>query len=475
MIEFFKLSWGSHIFITLLLGICILAQTLALILNFYRHSITAPRIFENLFEISILIEILVFSFMYGQMVNGYKSGLIAPTGYEETRILVFTWLLLLVIIISFLNKMLLPVVVLPAIIISLPAMEHMLGANYPLLFVLALIFILGRSIKICISSGIAIKTNISALSVMRAVDTLHTGILVSEKDGNNLLSNGQIQKLMLKITGKVFRNSIQFYEALDSGQYKTKYKKTELDGKRVYLLNDGTAWMFTKTDIKFRMKNYMHISVADVSELWSLTAKLQLQDEELRQKSKDLKESIANLHIFSKEKEIENAKMRAHDILGQRLTVLLRIIQDKDNLDYELLTSLSKGLLAELKAEQNQIRPQDEIKSIQQIFAAIGVDIRFEGQLPDNGEQANLFVDIIREGSTNAVRHGLATEINIKAKSTKQSYNLTISNNGYTTTTPIVPGSGIGVMINKVNAQGGNLDIIHHPLFTLSIDLPGGD
>jgi glucose-6-phosphate-specific signal transduction histidine kinase len=284
-----------------------------------------------------------------------------------------------------------------------------------------------------------------------------------------------MQKLMIAITGKVVRNSTQFYEMLASDQYKSRYKKAKLEGQMVYFLPDGTAWMFTKTDILFRMKNYIHISATDVSKSWELTSQLQLQDQRLRDKSNELKETIANLHTLSKQKELENAKMRAHDILGQRLTVLVHALQAEHHLDDDLITSLSKGLLDELKANQSEIMPGDEIKSIQKIFAAIGVDIHFNGELPENNQQASLLVDIIREGSTNAVRHGFATQINIKTRQTQNAYNLTITNNGYVTTTPITPGSGIGVMRKKVDAQGGFLEIIPHPLFTLSVDLPGGE
>lgn len=233
--------------------------------------------------------------------------------------------------------------------------------------------------------------------------------------------------------------------------------------------------MFTKTDISLLMKNYIHISVADISQLWELTIKLQLQDQELRRKSNELKETIVNLHILSKQREIDNAKMRAHDILGQRLTVMLRIIQNEDNLDYDLLTSLTRGLLAELKAEQSETSPQDELESIQQIFAAIGVDIKFEGDLPASTKQACLFVDIIREASTNAVRHGFASKINIKSENVCNNYYLTISNNGHIITTPIIPGSGIKIIRKKVSAHSGTVDIMLQPLFTLSIVIPGGD
>lgn len=475
MIEFFTLSWGGHIFIIFILGLCVLAQTLTLLLSFFRYSATRTRLLKSSIEISILFEILLFALLYGQMANGYRDGILVATGYENIRILVFLVILILIIVESIGMKDLWLLSLIPASLISLPIMENSLGHVFPCFFVAALIFFLVRSIKLCISSVVGIKTNISALSVTRAIDTLHTGVLFSEKNGYILLSNYQMQNLMIAITGEVFRNSIEFYDRLLSQEDGLRYKNVELDGQRVYLLNDGSAWIFTKTDIFFKMKSYIHISAADVTELWTLTTKLQCQNQELSHKSIELKRTIANLHILSKEREIDNAKIRAHDILGQRLTVLLRIIQNESNLDYDLLTSLSKGLLGELKAEKIKIGPYDEIKSIQEIFAAIGVVIDFEGELPNNTKQSSLFVDIIRESSTNAVRHGLATRINIKLELIENEYNLTIKNNGHTRLNSITPGSGIRVMRRNVSAQGGNLNIIPHPIFTLSVVLPGGD
>lgn len=475
MTEFYTFSWMAHIFIISILGICVLAQTSALLLNFFRHGIDVSQAFKNFFEVLILFEIIVFSFLYGQMLNGYNNGFLLPTGYINIRIIVFLAILIFALLVFIFKKDLLIISLIPATLISLPIMETLLGAIYPWFFVGALVFFLLRSIKISISSIKGIQTNTSIFSVMHAVDTLHTGVLISEEDGFPLLSNHQMYNLMLAFTGKIFRNSIEFYDVLHSDKYKSRFKKADLEGQRVYILNDGTAWIFTKTDISFMMKKYIHISAADVTELWTLTAKLQEQEEELKHKSNKLKETIANLHILSKKREIDNAKMRAHDILGQRITVMLRIIQNEKNLDYDLLKSLSKGLLAELKVENTEIKPYEELKRIQKVFNDIGINIEFQGLLPDNNQQACLFVDIIRESCTNAVRHALATEINIKSEAIDRKNKLTINNNGRTPMEPITPGNGIKVMKKKVSAQGGNLDIIHRPIFTLSVVLPGGE
>ena len=108
MIEFFTFSEANRIVITFILGICALTQTLAIVLNFYRRSLTAPRAFESLFEISILFEILIFSFLHGQVVNGYINGFVVAAGYENIRIAVFIMIMILVLVVCIFTRRIAP-------------------------------------------------------------------------------------------------------------------------------------------------------------------------------------------------------------------------------------------------------------------------------------------------------------------------------------------------------------------------------
>ena len=475
MIEFFSFSESARIFITTLLGVSLLFQTLAMIFNYYIKRLNLGKVFKDLLELAILLNILVYSILHGQVINGYKYGFVIFREYEKTRVISFLLILILVIIISRWDKTLKPLSIIPAAMIPLPIIEKILGPIFPWFFIAALLFYLGRSIQICRRSIKSIKTTISALSITHAIDTLHTGVLLSEEDGDILLCNQQMQNLMQAMTGRMYRNAIQFYDQLVQDHSELRGERNELDQQMVYLLTDGTVWMLTKADVFSAGKKYVHLSLADVTDLWELTIQLKEQNKKLRQKSAELKNTMENLHSLSQKKEIEQAKMRAHDILGQRLSVLLRIIQTEKKLDFDLLTALSKGLLAELKEEQKERSPYAELDNIQEIFKAIGVDVTFEGQLPDNLSQARLFAEVIREGSTNAVRHGFATKIDIQVKPENNNWKLTITNNGDSSAKPFVPGSGIRLMKKKVAEYGGSLDIIQKPLFTLSVVIPGGE
>lgn len=475
MIKLYGFSETARMFITILLGMAVLFQTLAMIFNYYSKRSNRINSFKNLLELSILLEILVFSLLHGQVINGYRYSFLISGGYDKFRIIVFILILSLVAVISIWEGSFRLVIIIPAAMISLPVMEKILGSAYPVCFIVVLFFFLGRSIIICVRSIRIIRTKISALSITHAIDTLHTGVLLSESDGHILLCNEQMQDLMQTFTGRMYRNAIQFYDRLVSDHNEFKIELNKLDQQIVYQGSDGTKWMLTKTDIYSDGKKYLQLSLSDVTEFWRLTDKLQAKNQELRRKSDELKATMDNLHRLSHHKELEQAKMRAHDILGQRLSVLLRIIQNEKELDLELLTALSKDLLAELKAEQKERSPEEELINIQQVFHAIGVDINFVGQLPKNLKLARLLVEVIREASTNAVRHGFATEINIQVNRNENNYDLIIKNNGDVLNEPITPGSGLRLMKKKVAAQGGTLNILQKPVFTLLITIPGGE
>ncbi len=292
MSEFYTFSWTSHIFIILILGISTLLESLLFALTFLNKWRDRRKTLEFIFEIFILLEIISFSLLYGQMLNGYKIGFLLVSGYINTRIVIFLFLLVFGLISYIFNKDLSIIFPILAAVISLPVVEEISRNIYPYLFVGALIFFLIRSIKKTKKKYIAIRTDITAFSVPHGLDTLHTGVIFSESDGHILLINHKMYYLMLELTGKIYRNSKIFYNLLVSSEYESKYKKAELGGQTVYFLTDGSAWMFTKTDIVLRKKEYIHISASDVTRIWTLTSMLQLQKEKLKDKGDELKKQL---------------------------------------------------------------------------------------------------------------------------------------------------------------------------------------
>ena len=117
----------------------------------------------------------------------------------------------------------------------------------------------------------------------------------------------------------------------------------------------------------------------------------------------------------------------------------------------------------------------NKLLSLKNVFKAINVDIKFEGVIPIDKKTANLLIDLIRESTTNAVRHGFASEIEVNLDTKDKYYKLSISNNGYSPKDKITYGSGIKEMKRKVVEMGGNFDIVQKPIFKLIAIIPGGE
>lgn len=461
--------------ITFLLALCTLAQTLAFLASIYRFPGGGHRRVESLFELLVLAEVIVFSLMHGHIIYLQEGWCDLPVGYIVPRIAAFAAVAVMgAFVLRFSKK---PSALLPMLagVVLLPAAERILGPAFPFVFIGTLLVLLVRAVVVALARGQQNEKGLSALSVKKAVDALHSGLLFFEKDGFILLMNAQIRHLMLELTGSVQMNGLLFCDMLLAGDFVPGCRLAKQEGNLICLLPDNTAWMFAKTRLIIRHKEYFQLSAADVTDRWKLTEELRRQNEEQRQKSEELKHTLANLNILCREKEIAAAKMRAHDILGQRLSMILRSLQSGKNLDKALLLSVAGSLLEKLKEGGDVFMPAEELENIRKTFAAIGITLEADGSLPQESEKARLFVEVIRESVTNAVRHGLATHIYADMQSGGGLYTLAISNNGHLPQAPIVEGGGIGGMREKIKHHGGAIDLTTYPAFTVSVALPKGD
>ena len=467
-------SWPNSVrqILTGVIALGVLSQTMLIILSYRRYPRNFKRALESLLEVLILLGLIVYSLMHGQAIHSYFTGIIVPPGYEVLRTTAFALIALTAGGVAVSTKKLCPFLLTLPFPLLLPPMEGILADSFAYLFFVSIVILPVRSVYLSVLRSREISSSISALSIKNTVDSLHTGVLFSELDGFILLINKQMQLLMKTIFGQLYRDGRQFYDLLVSGEVKLGCKRTEFEGQIVFLLPDKTAWMFTSSKIESKGKSYTQLAATDITQQWIMTEKLQRQEKELTIKSKMLRESISNLQILSREREMQKAKMRAHDVLGQRLSLLLRSIRSDETLDHDLLRSLSQGILEELKEEKTAPTPKDELDDLQQTFNAIGIKISFKGELPSDPKKGSIITDIIKESVTNAVRHGFATEISIEIGDVENRHYLLISNNGELPSLPIIEGGGIAAMRKMVEPYGGNVDVSVDPHFALTVYVP---
>lgn len=110
-----------------------------------------------------------------------------------------------------------------------------------------------------------------------------------------------------------------------------------------------------------------------------------------------------------------------------------------------ITTEVIKELFLNLDEELNTVfkaNASENLEKIQKLFSIIGVSIRLSGKLPDDTTTKNILFEIIREASTNAVKHGNAKEINIQTYTEDKTFFMIISNDEKPITVPIKEGNG---------------------------------
>ena len=476
MVEFYTWTQMNRSYVSLLLAFCVMAQTLTVVFSFYRRPRERVRLFENLLELVLLFHIVVLSLLMGQEQQSHIIGLIVPTGYIELRYISSILVVSLAcgVIAYSENPRILLVIAISSI--TMPITETLFGNAYAWIYITALVFWLLRSVCFSIMRYREIRMDISAMSIKDTIDSLHSGILFSDPDGHIALINIQMQRLMTVLTGKIHRDYRLFYDQLVSSELLPDCRKMEYEGQIVCLLPDKAAWMFTNVEIQAKNKRYIQFTATNVTQQYALTMELQRREELLLHQDNELRKMTVDLNTLSKTRELQNAKLRAHDILGHHLSILLHSINSEQAQDYSIFCTKLQNLLNDLKSGEKATSPREKLDNLQRTFDAIGVKMQMDGVLPEDDIIGYVFVDIINESIVNAVRHGFATEVFVRSGLFDSIWHLEITDNGqgHLSPQPIREGGGISGMRSKVEPLGGLLTVSNKPRFVLKVELPGG-
>ena len=305
-----------------------------------------------------------------------------------------------------------------------------------------------RDVWLIALCGKELHTSISAISIKEGMDALPAGLLFFAQDGRILLINRKMQELLRKI-----------------GEHRILAQA----GSRVHEA-EGRMWMFARSKMLIGKKWYTQLTATDVTEQWGLTEELRAKKAQLEQRGLELSAALNELDAVCRAEEALWLRTRVHDVLGQRVTLLLRALREQTQPDTQL-SAFAHDLPQLLRENRDSEAAARRLQRLQELMREIGVTLSVQGGLPDNPETADLIADIIMECSTNAVRHGFAAEIDVRLGPGV----LTVANNGRLPERALVPGHGIGGMQKKLAAAGGRLTIQTTVPFTVTAEFPGGD
>lgn len=251
---------------------------------------------------------------------------------------------------------------------------------------------------------------------------------------------------------------------------------------------NSTRWRLVFDVVRLGMGHCGRVIATDVTELMKLNEELDATNAELALVEDHLRASLAVVDATAELDALAHMRARVHDVIGQRLSILHRALEDRDLSRSHLgdLREIVDTIMADL-AMREQADPKADLMSVIEAFELIGVSIDVSGSLPDCDEVADAFVRVVREAVTNAVRHARATTVEVRLESTddgadssgrdgrhgrRACWSLSICDNGTPLKAAEACGSGIPGMRLAVEEVGGALYVEPTPTFTVRAVVP---
>lgn len=471
MLDFYLLPLYARIGISALGAAVVAMQAFHLAYSCYERP-DRPRSLGKLFFEGLLLVYLVLLATAPAVISiSIREGVVAQSMLELPRWIVFTLLLCAAAALWRKNKALLPVVLLTAP--TLPPCEALPPYLFAGLYAAVLLFHLHRSARGWRLEKRALLASISPFSIKEAVDSLSSGLLFCEADGSIVLINRRMQALMDQVCGKVHTNGRSFQEHVWEDRRKIAAASGETDARKgiTIRLPDGEAWWFSEYQIHVGKQTYFQVSASDVSRQWQFIDELEAQNKRLLERSQKLRRFIDNLFEIRRHQEILRMRNKIHDVLGQHISLLVRRLEQETDVSGEELSTWIEELTAQLYT-RTPPDSQARLRELKEVFQSIGVTLRQSGTLPADPPLAEVFVSVIREASTNAVRHGLATIVEIDMRETEDANVLTVTDNGALAPEGVSPGGGIRSMEYSAGSVGGELIIETQPRFSVTAHIP---
>ena len=470
MAEFYRFPHWMLTAWVMVAALCIVMQTLAISYSVRRLRTGWVRRVENGMECAVLAVVFLFAALLAQVQYGLYCGFLAPSAYGPARQGVFLLAAVLGTTVGVGTELIWPFFIIGGAAILLPLTEMITGPGYPFCFLVGILFFLLRSVHICLMRRRELYTQISSVSVKEAIDTLHTGLLFFRRSGEILLCNRRMDLLAQQMTGQSPQNGRALQLLLEDGPLHGGCTREVLGGQQVFRLPDSSVWSISAHDIPMGRRTLVLLTADDVTQRWDAVTLLARQNEALEKRGQELRHTIEHLQAICEMEEIARSKGRVHDLLGQRISLLLRALRDNQQPDEALLLEFARSLPTALR-EDGTPSPARRLELLQETFQGMEVSVDIRGALPEDRAVADGFAAIAVECVTNAVRHGYATRVQFHFFQ-NDCWRMTVTDNGIPPAGPIREGGGIGGMRRRIDRLGGTLELYTVPRFRIELSVP---
>ncbi|MBO4694848.1 MAG: hypothetical protein J5656_02850 [Clostridia bacterium] len=316
------------------------------------------------------------------------------------------------------------------------------------------VYIMIRTIFFLVESLTSIKDYPGRFSVKYALDKQDDSIAYIDIFGHVRYINTSLKTTLSKLGISSYNNSRDILSLI-------KRKAIE-DGRIV----SGTSFIINIEDssYKFSIDNPLtQITCTDVTEEERLMSEIEENKTNLYKANQELNNTLETIESIQQYNELLTIKGNIHDSLAQQLSILHMFILNDNSTDLREVKKMLSNLDSSLSIEEN--KGQDG-KELQELLRVIGVDLTINGISPDNRDIRVFINKLIKETTTNAIRHGKANKIDVDIKDNGNYLTINITNNGIIPS-EVTYGNGLTSIENELRKINGSMSIKLEPYFTI--------
>ena len=242
---------------------------------------------------------------------------------------------------------------------------------------------------------IQMRYSLSRESIKEGSDNLPDGICFFDEFGTVRLINKKMMSIGMMLFGKEIQTLDELHSALSCPQSGVECLDREI---ALYHFPDGTVHRFTESETTdWDGKRITEVIAADVTELYAKQKELNGENIRLADANRRMKWILDNMSDIVREEETLSMKIRVHDDIGHSILAAKKaLVQHQDIAVIRENAILWETAVDLLYRANNMPEAQDEWQTVRNRAEKVGVEIVFDGLLPEDEFVRHLLLVAIR-------------------------------------------------------------------------------
>lgn len=306
-----------------------------------------------------------------------------------------------------------------------PPVVYVMGSAWPAVLIAEGAFFLFRSVAALLMDVRNRQEDITAFSTIETINVIPVGILYLDSKGRPLLMNRCMRRNLVELHMPADLHDMSDtwggLRKLSAQMPESSKNRVRIDldrfgeARAVVEVSSSEIRLFACDEVMVSGRPFERIIGLDVTEYAHAHDRLAQANHLLELAGQELQAQIEEVKKVADNAAYLRMRARVHDVIGQRLSILHRYLEEGrlDDESLEQIDPLLRSIAADLRSG-GASEPAEQLGDIVHAFGLVSVQIDVDGSLPDDAHVAAAFLQIIREASTNATKHAQAHQVQVR-------------------------------------------------------------